>query len=192
MSPVPLQCESIAEEYEDELIEFLSHEAENVKDRLCSKRTGELGGSGGSAAHPGLVAAPSVLEWEEMRFQPRAGAVPGSLRLFRGSLLLSWCWDGRRCWPRAGAVPGSFSCCSGGLSCSISAGMGGGFQPRAGAVPGVSPAPEAEAAPSVLGWEEALARSRGCPWGSLLLSLGVSPAVWGSLLLPWCWDGRRY
>lgn len=37
----PLQCESIAEEYEDELIEFFSHEAENVKDRLCSKRTGE-------------------------------------------------------------------------------------------------------------------------------------------------------
>ncbi|XP_015742545.1 protein canopy homolog 2 [Coturnix japonica] len=32
-------CESIAEEYEDELIEFLSHEADNVKDRLCSKRT---------------------------------------------------------------------------------------------------------------------------------------------------------
>ncbi|NXE71063.1 CNPY2 protein, partial [Calcarius ornatus] len=40
VSPVsPLQCESIAEEYEDELIEFLSHEADNVKDRLCSKRT---------------------------------------------------------------------------------------------------------------------------------------------------------
>ncbi|NWT76909.1 CNPY2 protein, partial [Prunella himalayana] len=40
VSPVSLlQCESIAEEYEDELIEFLSHEAENVKDRLCSKRT---------------------------------------------------------------------------------------------------------------------------------------------------------
>ncbi|NXX80304.1 CNPY2 protein, partial [Urocolius indicus] len=38
-SPCPLQCESIAEEYEDELIEFLSHEADNVKDRLCSKRT---------------------------------------------------------------------------------------------------------------------------------------------------------
>ncbi|NXJ14127.1 CNPY2 protein, partial [Odontophorus gujanensis] len=36
---VLLQCESIAEEYEDELIEFLSHEADNVKDRLCSKRT---------------------------------------------------------------------------------------------------------------------------------------------------------
>lgn len=38
-----MQCESIAEEYEDELIEFLSHEADNVKDRLCSKRTGEPG-----------------------------------------------------------------------------------------------------------------------------------------------------
>lgn len=57
----PLQCESIAEEYEDELIEFLSHEAENVKDRLCSKRTGEMGGLGGSAAAPGAVAAPLVL-----------------------------------------------------------------------------------------------------------------------------------
>ncbi|KAM3845888.1 protein canopy homolog 2 isoform 2-T3 [Vipera latastei] len=32
-------CEKIAEEYEDELMEFFSHEAENVKDRLCSKRT---------------------------------------------------------------------------------------------------------------------------------------------------------
>lgn len=55
---VPPQCESIAEEYEDELIEFLSHEAENVKDRLCSKRTGEPGGLGGSAA------APLVLGWD--------------------------------------------------------------------------------------------------------------------------------
>uniref|UniRef100_A0A8C0IMY2 Saposin B-type domain-containing protein n=1 Tax=Chelonoidis abingdonii TaxID=106734 RepID=A0A8C0IMY2_CHEAB len=34
-----LQCESIAEEYEDELIEFFSHETDNIKDRLCSKRT---------------------------------------------------------------------------------------------------------------------------------------------------------
>ncbi|XP_004692686.2 PREDICTED: protein canopy homolog 2 [Condylura cristata] len=32
-------CESIVEEYEDELIEFFSREANNVKDRLCSKRT---------------------------------------------------------------------------------------------------------------------------------------------------------
>lgn len=48
---VRLQCESIAEEYEDELIEFLSHEADNVKDRLCSKRTGE-GGWGGAVCHP--------------------------------------------------------------------------------------------------------------------------------------------
>ncbi|KAM9514667.1 protein canopy homolog 2 isoform 2-T2 [Guaruba guarouba] len=39
-SSLKFACESIAEEYEDELIEFLSHEADNVKDRLCSKRTG--------------------------------------------------------------------------------------------------------------------------------------------------------
>ncbi|XP_077153632.1 protein canopy homolog 2 isoform X1 [Ranitomeya variabilis] len=32
-------CERIVEEYEDELIEFFSHEKENVKDKLCSKRT---------------------------------------------------------------------------------------------------------------------------------------------------------
>ncbi|XP_005986291.1 protein canopy homolog 2 [Latimeria chalumnae] len=38
-SALKFACESIAEEYEDELIEFFSHEAENVKDRLCSKRT---------------------------------------------------------------------------------------------------------------------------------------------------------
>uniref|UniRef100_A0A6J0T0D6 Protein canopy homolog 2 isoform X1 n=2 Tax=Pogona vitticeps TaxID=103695 RepID=A0A6J0T0D6_9SAUR len=38
-SSLKFVCESIVEEYEDELIEFFSHEAENVKDRLCSKRT---------------------------------------------------------------------------------------------------------------------------------------------------------
>lgn len=32
-------CETIVEQYEDELIEFFSHELENVKDHLCSKRT---------------------------------------------------------------------------------------------------------------------------------------------------------
>ncbi|XP_077583182.1 protein canopy homolog 2 isoform X2 [Stigmatopora nigra] len=32
-------CEAIAEQHEDELIEFFSHETENVKDKLCSKRT---------------------------------------------------------------------------------------------------------------------------------------------------------
>ncbi|XP_055976120.1 protein canopy homolog 2 [Sorex fumeus] len=32
-------CESIVEEYEDELIEFFSRESDNVKDKLCSKRT---------------------------------------------------------------------------------------------------------------------------------------------------------
>uniref|UniRef100_A0A8C3QDZ5 Uncharacterized protein n=1 Tax=Geospiza parvula TaxID=87175 RepID=A0A8C3QDZ5_GEOPR len=57
-------CESIAEEYEDELIEFLSHEADNVKDRLCSKRTGEMGGLGGSAAAPGLWLLPWC--WDEL------------------------------------------------------------------------------------------------------------------------------
>ncbi|KAF6339802.1 hypothetical protein mRhiFer1_008067 [Rhinolophus ferrumequinum] len=34
-----VECESIVEEYEDELIEFFSREADNVKDKLCSKRT---------------------------------------------------------------------------------------------------------------------------------------------------------
>lgn len=37
---VPGQCETIAEQNEDELIEFFSHETDNVKDKLCSKRTG--------------------------------------------------------------------------------------------------------------------------------------------------------
>ncbi|XP_072265096.1 protein canopy homolog 2 [Pyxicephalus adspersus] len=32
-------CEHIVEVHEDELIEFFSHETENVKDKLCSKRT---------------------------------------------------------------------------------------------------------------------------------------------------------
>ncbi|KAK1151142.1 hypothetical protein AOXY_G33167 [Acipenser oxyrinchus oxyrinchus] len=32
-------CEGIVEKYEDELIEFFSHKTENVKDKLCSKRT---------------------------------------------------------------------------------------------------------------------------------------------------------
>lgn len=35
-----LQCETIVEQYEDELIEFFAHEKDNVKDKLCSKRTG--------------------------------------------------------------------------------------------------------------------------------------------------------
>ena len=42
LSPLGWQCESIVEEYEDELIEFFSREADNVKDKLCSKRTGKL------------------------------------------------------------------------------------------------------------------------------------------------------
>ncbi|XP_063149735.1 protein canopy homolog 2 isoform X1 [Candoia aspera] len=47
-SRLKFACEHIAEEYEDELIEFFSHEAENVKDRLCSKRTASLSLSKGS------------------------------------------------------------------------------------------------------------------------------------------------
>ncbi|XP_053560944.1 protein canopy homolog 2 isoform X2 [Bombina bombina] len=39
MSNLKFTCERIVEEYEDELIEFFSHETENVKDKLCSKRT---------------------------------------------------------------------------------------------------------------------------------------------------------
>ena len=68
-----LQCESIAEEYEDELIEFLSHEADNVKDRLCSKRTGEPGWAilgRGLSCRQVVVAVPSALRWEELRVLP--------------------------------------------------------------------------------------------------------------------------
>lgn len=36
------QCETIVEHHEDEIIEFFAHETENVKDKLCSKRTGRL------------------------------------------------------------------------------------------------------------------------------------------------------
>ncbi|KAJ8358546.1 hypothetical protein SKAU_G00150710 [Synaphobranchus kaupii] len=32
-------CETIVEQHEDELIEFFAHETDNVKDKLCSKRT---------------------------------------------------------------------------------------------------------------------------------------------------------
>lgn len=35
-----LQCETIVEQHEDEVIEFFAHENDNVKDKLCSKRTG--------------------------------------------------------------------------------------------------------------------------------------------------------
>lgn len=35
------QCETIVEQNEDEIIEFFSHETDNVKDKLCSKRTGQ-------------------------------------------------------------------------------------------------------------------------------------------------------
>ncbi|KAG7238277.1 hypothetical protein INR49_030988 [Caranx melampygus] len=32
-------CETIVEQHEDEIIEFFAHETDNVKDKLCSKRT---------------------------------------------------------------------------------------------------------------------------------------------------------
>lgn len=38
-SSLKFACETIVEQHEDELIEFFSHELENVKDHLCSKRT---------------------------------------------------------------------------------------------------------------------------------------------------------
>ncbi|XP_028303009.1 protein canopy homolog 2 [Gouania willdenowi] len=38
-SSLKFACETIVEQHEDELIEFFSHEMENVKDKLCSKRT---------------------------------------------------------------------------------------------------------------------------------------------------------
>lgn len=38
---LPLQCETIVEQHEDEIIEFFAHETDNVKDKLCSKRTGQ-------------------------------------------------------------------------------------------------------------------------------------------------------
>ncbi|XP_068123748.1 protein canopy homolog 2 isoform X2 [Hyperolius riggenbachi] len=39
LSDLKFTCEHIVEEYEDELLEFFSHETDNVKDKLCSKRT---------------------------------------------------------------------------------------------------------------------------------------------------------
>ncbi|XP_044141946.1 LOW QUALITY PROTEIN: protein canopy homolog 2 [Bufo gargarizans] len=39
ISDLKFTCERIVEEYEDELIEFFSRETDNVKDKLCSKRT---------------------------------------------------------------------------------------------------------------------------------------------------------
>ncbi|XP_067287414.1 protein canopy homolog 2 [Pseudorasbora parva] len=38
-SSLKFACETIVEQHEDELIEFFSHETDNVKDKLCSKRT---------------------------------------------------------------------------------------------------------------------------------------------------------
>uniref|UniRef100_A0A3P9HT00 Canopy FGF signaling regulator 2 n=1 Tax=Oryzias latipes TaxID=8090 RepID=A0A3P9HT00_ORYLA len=38
-SSLKFACETIVEHHEDEIIEFFAHETENVKDKLCSKRT---------------------------------------------------------------------------------------------------------------------------------------------------------
>ncbi|CAG5982326.1 unnamed protein product [Menidia menidia] len=38
-SSLKFACETIVEQHEDELIEFFGHETDNVKDKLCSKRT---------------------------------------------------------------------------------------------------------------------------------------------------------
>ncbi|KTG39602.1 hypothetical protein cypCar_00014748 [Cyprinus carpio] len=38
-SSLKFACETIVEQHEDELIEFFDHETDNVKDKLCSKRT---------------------------------------------------------------------------------------------------------------------------------------------------------
>uniref|UniRef100_A0AAZ3SWT9 Saposin B-type domain-containing protein n=2 Tax=Oncorhynchus tshawytscha TaxID=74940 RepID=A0AAZ3SWT9_ONCTS len=39
ISSLKFACETIVEQYEDEIIEFFAHETDNVKDKLCSKRT---------------------------------------------------------------------------------------------------------------------------------------------------------
>uniref|UniRef100_A0A3Q1FD44 Canopy FGF signaling regulator 2 n=1 Tax=Acanthochromis polyacanthus TaxID=80966 RepID=A0A3Q1FD44_9TELE len=39
-SSLKFACETIVEQHEDEIIEFFAHETDNVKDKLCSKRTG--------------------------------------------------------------------------------------------------------------------------------------------------------
>lgn len=38
-SGLKFACETIVEQNEDEIIEFFAHETDNIKDRLCSKRT---------------------------------------------------------------------------------------------------------------------------------------------------------
>lgn len=38
-SDLKYACETIVEQQEDEIIEFFAHETDNVKDKLCSKRT---------------------------------------------------------------------------------------------------------------------------------------------------------
>lgn len=48
------------EEYEDELLEFFSREADNVKDKLCSKRTGKPLPFAACAHSPTLTTQESV------------------------------------------------------------------------------------------------------------------------------------
>ncbi|XP_062323790.1 protein canopy homolog 2 [Osmerus eperlanus] len=38
-SSLKYACETIVEQHEDEIIEFFAHQSDNVKDKLCSKRT---------------------------------------------------------------------------------------------------------------------------------------------------------
>ncbi|XP_029906806.1 protein canopy homolog 2 [Myripristis murdjan] len=38
-SSLKFTCETIIEQHEDEIIEFFAHETDNIKDKLCSKRT---------------------------------------------------------------------------------------------------------------------------------------------------------
>ncbi|MEQ2269502.1 Protein canopy 2 [Xenotaenia resolanae] len=38
-SSLKFACETIVEHHEDEIIEFFAYEVDNVKDKLCSKRT---------------------------------------------------------------------------------------------------------------------------------------------------------
>lgn len=46
-----VQCETIVEQHEDEIIEFFAHETDNVKDKLCSKRTGRLRPNASTCKH---------------------------------------------------------------------------------------------------------------------------------------------
>ncbi|XP_067170279.1 protein canopy homolog 2 isoform X2 [Apteryx mantelli] len=103
-SSLKFACESIAEEYEDELIEFLSHEAENVKDRLCSKRTEQSergtrmspraghGCAGCSLALPSPAALHMTSPLALGCRQALGSAVAAGLWLGTGSPVATWSW----------------------------------------------------------------------------------------------------